>query len=110
MLDPVHSPASPSVNHNDGDDKKEKKKVERTKLNYEVVQEGQYGRHPKEFKGSMLFTSADTVHVLDKMGVRKEIFEHVDFDKHMLLYVCSGQKPTGGYGIVLKRGTVAVHR
>eukprot|EP01080_Neovahlkampfia_damariscottae_P003274 gene3274-5717_t len=83
--------------------KKEKKEKEddRLRLHFVVEKEGSYGTHPKDFsKAVVLESHEDCV----KVGLKNDqIPSKFDFTSNFLLYIASGQKPTGGYSIKPKR-------
>lgn len=78
-----------------------KKEDDRIQLkNFELIQEGVYGTHPKDLKKAQILKDAESS---SKFGVKKELIEKTDFKKETLIYISSGLKMTGGYSIKVKR-------
>nr|CAG4708220.1 unnamed protein product [Naegleria fowleri] len=70
----------------------------KTEIEFEVVQTGIYGQ--KDFRDAILLQSAKDC---PSVGIKKEVETHTSFDNHVLIYVSSGNKPTGGYSCVIKK-------
>ncbi|KAG2377573.1 hypothetical protein C9374_009089 [Naegleria lovaniensis] len=67
-------------------------------VEFEVVQTGIYGQ--KDFRDAILLQSAKDC---PSVGIKKEVETHTSFDSHVLVYVSSGNKPTGGYSCMIKK-------
>ncbi|EFC44981.1 predicted protein [Naegleria gruberi] len=67
-------------------------------LEFEVVQNGIYGK--KDFRDALILQSAKDC---PSVAIKKEVETHTNFDTHVLVYVSSGNKPTGGYSVVVKK-------
>ncbi len=67
--------------------------VDKTKLKCRVLQEGQYGRHTKDFSGAMIFSKKE--HLDLSLGIKQEVVDSVNFDTEYIVYIASGTKPTG---------------
>jgi hypothetical protein len=64
-----------------------------TEAEFEVVQQGIYGRHPATLKKAMIVEEKECT----SSGVQSHVVESTNFENQILIYVASGQKPTGGY-------------
>ncbi|KAL0479511.1 hypothetical protein AKO1_015019 [Acrasis kona] len=75
-----------------------------TEVPFEVVQQGIYGRHPPTLKKAMLIEEKECV----SSGIKSDVIESTNFENKILIYVASGQKPTGGYTVQVKKIKVDV--
>jgi hypothetical protein len=64
-----------------------------TEAEFEIVQQGFYGRHPSSLNKAMIIEEKDCT----ASGIKSDVVESTDFNAQILIYVASGQKPTGGY-------------
>ena len=62
-------------------------KKNRTRLEFAPIQDGIYGTHPKDFKGSVLVHNRTEA---EKLGIRKACIDETNFETQLLIYTTSG--------------------
>jgi hypothetical protein len=70
-----------------------------TEVEFEIVQQGIYGRHPATLKKATIIEEKEC----NPSGIKSDVVETTDFNTQCLIYIASGQKPTGGYSVVVKK-------